>query len=296
MVLCRAQEAGNVGSACRAMKTMGITRLVLADCPDYDEDRVATMAVHAFDVYRGARRFATLEEALSGFSVSAGLTRRRGERRKAHSLSVRDFAAGLCASGGGAALPAGSAALVFGNEKDGLSDRELSACSRAVHIPSSDAFPSLNLAQAVQVACYELFMAALDGRDGSADAADRTVTEASARRIADALAGLGFFRKADDLYCRTFLRDLAERASLSIGELDYLTRLFLKTAAIAGGRGAPRRHAAGPGGSASGGSAPAGSGGAPSNRDAAPSNQDGAPSNQDGAPSNRDTETPAGSE
>lgn len=240
MVLCRAQEPGNVGSACRAMKTMGITRLVLADCPDYDQARVATMAVHAFDVYGSAVRFPTLAEALAGFSVSAGMTRRRGERRKSHSLSLRDFVDGLHRPDGAA----GPVALVFGNEKDGLSDAELAACSRAVHIPSSDAFPSLNLAQAVQVACYELFMRALDGRDGSADAADRTLTDASAKRITEALAGLGFFRKSDDAACRLFLRDMAERASLSVSELEYFTRLFLKTAAISGGRGSPRRHAA----------------------------------------------------
>jgi tRNA/rRNA methyltransferase len=78
VVLCRAEEAGNVGSTCRAMKTMGLSRLVLAGCPAYDEERVRTMAVHAYDVYEAALRFPDLGAALGAFSVSAGFTRRRG--------------------------------------------------------------------------------------------------------------------------------------------------------------------------------------------------------------------------
>ena len=73
VLLCRAQEAGNVGSACRAMKTMGILDLVLVDCPEFDSERVATLAVHAFDVYENAVRFSRLEDALAGFAISAVL-------------------------------------------------------------------------------------------------------------------------------------------------------------------------------------------------------------------------------
>jgi len=240
VLLCRAQEAGNVGSACRAMKTMGILDLVLVDCPEFDSERVATLAVHAFDVYENAVRFSRLEDALAGFAISAGFTRRRGQRRKSQSLSVRDFASSLPGSSGQGS--SGRIALVFGNEKDGLSDVELACCSRAVHIPSSDAFPSLNLAQAVQVACYEMFIAGLEGRDGSADPAGRTETEKAAVQMTAALASLGFFSKKDDGACRNLLRDLAERALLGKKELDYLTRLFLKAAALSAGKGKPRRH------------------------------------------------------
>lgn len=247
VVLCRAGESANVGAVCRAMKTMGIHRLILADCPVYDAARVATMAVHALDVYGSAERFGTLEEALRGFALSAGFTRRRGGRRKSRSLAVRDFAVGVAARSGEASSGGGRIALVFGNEKDGLTDAELALCSLAVHIPSSDAFPSLNLAQAVQVACHEMFSAALEaggGKDGSADPASRAVTEAASADIARALSSLGFFSKTGDGDCREFLRDLMERAGLGTGEIEYFKRLFLKAAALSGGKGAPRRHAA----------------------------------------------------
>ena len=139
VILCRAEEGGNVGSACRAMKTMGVSRLVLAGCPDYDEGRVRMMAVHAFDVYESAERFPDLASALAGFSLSGGFTRRRGEKRKAFSHSVEGFAAFALGRQGG------DAALVFGNERTGLTELELGLCSLAVHIPSSEEFPSLNL-------------------------------------------------------------------------------------------------------------------------------------------------------
>ena len=73
------------------MKVMGLSRLVLAAGRDYDEDRVATMAVHAFDVYQAATRHEDLASALASTSFSAGFTRRRGERRKTFSLSVDGF-------------------------------------------------------------------------------------------------------------------------------------------------------------------------------------------------------------
>jgi rRNA methylase len=241
VVLCRAEEGGNVGSACRAMKTMGVARLVLAGCPDYDEERVRMMAVHAFDVYEEARRFPDLASALSGFSLSAGFTRRRGQRRKAFSLSVEDFAtlASKRPDGqslGGADESAGSIALVFGNERTGLTEAELGLCSLASHIPSSEAFPSLNLAQAVQVACYELRKQALGERDGSAEPAARAEVEETVSRIASHLREIGFFKITRDRELSAFLRDTAERAAYTPGELRYFESIFRKAAGMIHGQ------------------------------------------------------------
>lgn len=231
VVLCGAEEAGNVGSTCRAMKTMGLGRLVLAGCPDYDGKRVATMAVHALDVYERAERFPDLAAALAGFSLAAGFTRRRGERRKAFSLSVEEFAAR-------ARSRAGATALVFGNERTGLTGEELGLCSLAVHIPVSSAFPSLNLAQAVQIACYELRRRALVGRDGRPLPAAREETEAAVLRMADHLRSIGFFKVTRDRDLSAFLRDAAERAALTPGELRYFESIFRKAAGMI--RGANR--------------------------------------------------------
>ncbi len=259
VVLCRADQAGNVGSACRAMKTMGFTRLYLADCPQYKELAVNTMAVHAADVYANAKRFPTLAAALEGAGISAGLTRRRGEKRKNFSIDLPEFAASALArplgaqpvqpgdgkaASPGASSPVDSAALsasddialVFGNEESGLSDAELNLCSLAVHISSSEIFPSLNLAQAVQVVCYELrrqaFALSSGGDRPSYVPAARSAVDASVERISERLAGLGFFKKNDGAQLRIFLRDMCERAALSPVELRYLENIIQKTASL----------------------------------------------------------------
>lgn len=237
VLLCGVRESGNVGSICRAMKTMGFRQLLLADCPAYDERIVATMAVHACDIYEKALSFQSLEEALSGFPLSAGFTRRGGERRKGSSIALREFAAGaggLRASGEGKKL-----ALVFGNEKHGLSDSELACCTLSVHIPSSPEFPSLNVAQAVQVVCYEFFTsreahASVPPARAAATPAARALVDSEVSEIAGTLGNLGFFRKSDDSHVRQFLRDLCERAGASETEVRYLRDLFLKFVALAG--------------------------------------------------------------
>ncbi len=230
VILCGAEESANVGSVCRAMKTMGITRLVLAGCPNHDVDRVRMLAVHAFDVFEGARLEPDLRAALAAFSLSCGFTRRRGERRKAFSLSAGDFAAiALRRPMGGRD---GGVALVFGNERTGLTDAELGLCSMAAHIPSSDAFPSLNLAQAVQIACYELRKQALGEKDGSAAPVSRAEVEESVARIAEHLRGIGFFKITRDRDLAAFLRDSAERAAYTATELRYFESIFRKAAGM----------------------------------------------------------------
>ena len=230
VVLCRAEEGGNVGSACRAMKTMGLSRLILAGCPDYDADRVRMMAVHACDVFEAAERFPDLETALAGFPLSGGFTRRRGQRRKAFSLSVQDFAALALKRPIGDGE--GAVALVFGNERTGLTDAELGLCSLATHIPSAEAFPSLNLAQAVQIACYELRRQFLGTRDGSAVPVSRAGVDESVARIAEHLRGIGFFKITRDRDLSAFLRDSAERAAYTASELRYFESIFRKAAGM----------------------------------------------------------------
>jgi TrmH family RNA methyltransferase len=227
IVLCRAEEAGNVGSVCRAMKTMGLSRLILAGCRDYDADRLRMMAVHAFDVFEGAERFPDLRTALATFSLSGGFTRRRGERRKAFSLSVQDFAAMAVKRPG-----TSPTALVFGNERTGLTEAELGLCSLAAHIPSSEVFPSLNLSQAVQIACYELRRQALGEKDGSAVPVSRAEADESVTRIAEHLREIGFFKIARDRDLSAFLRDTAERAAYTTSELRYFESIFRKAAGM----------------------------------------------------------------
>jgi TrmH family RNA methyltransferase len=231
IVLSRVTGSDNVGSICRAMKAMGVEKLLLAGCPEYEEEKVRMMAVHAYDIFEKARRFATLETALGEFSLVAGFSRRGGEKRKECAESLRDFVHNAKSR-----VPC-TLALVFGNEKDGLSDAELNLCSIAVRIPTSESCPSLNVAQAAQIACWEFFASNAaenpSERKRAAAPATRLVVDSGVAQIAEALSKQGFFRKSDDSYARRFLRDLCERAGASVKEVDYLRRLFLKAGALA---------------------------------------------------------------
>ena len=103
----------------------------------------------------------------------------------------------------------------------------------AVHIPTSEIFPSLNLAQAVQIACYELRRAALGGRTGSYRPVRNDEVDAAVSRIAERLAALGFFRLNQGEELREFLRDTALRAALSPSELRYLESFVHKMGSLA---------------------------------------------------------------
>jgi TrmH family RNA methyltransferase len=234
VVLCRVRESGNVGSVCRAMKAMGIDNLYLVDCPLYDEERLSALAVHAKDLYDKAIRFPTLQEALAATALSAGFTRRSGEKRKTSTRSLGEFASSLRNE---ASAPL---ALVFGNERTGLSDEELSECSLSVHIPTSEFCPSLNVSQAVQIACYEFARSILSQPEDSgvhppeniAVLPTRTRIDNEVDKILVLLHHKGFFKKSGDGYARRFFRDLLQRARVQESELKWFGAFIRKIAAV----------------------------------------------------------------
>ncbi|GAB6391250.1 MAG: RNA methyltransferase, TrmH family [Treponematales bacterium] len=246
IVLCRPAEAGNIGAVCRAMKNMGLTRLALAlperaphrgdtqiarsggAFPEDAADKARARAVHASDVWESAAVFPSLEAALGDSALAVGITRRRGQRRKQTTMTPRETAAFL------AARP-GPAALVFGNERTGLDDSELSLCGLASHIPASPAFPSLNLSHAVQIYGYELFLA-LSGAEpvkGQWTPLGRGGLETAVTKIADSLELLGFYQRRGRREQERFLRDFFARAALTEREAAYLAGLAAKAAHLA---------------------------------------------------------------
>ncbi len=138
------------------MKTMGLTQLVLVNPRHFPDPQADTMAVGASDILTRARVVNTLSEALNGTLFATALTARRRELA-VEPLWAREAAAELASAAVG-----GDVALVFGNETAGLSNDEVALCRRWASIPAEPGYSSLNLAQAVQVMCYELRMAARD--------------------------------------------------------------------------------------------------------------------------------------
>jgi tRNA/rRNA methyltransferase len=154
VVLSRTSHPGNIGAAARAMKTMGLDDLALVAPRHFPDPDATAMAAGAADVLSRSRVFATLEGALADCALAVGFSAR--ERELSHApAALRDAAPALLE-----ATAEGVVALVFGNETSGLSNEELARCQRFVVIPSNPAYGSLNLAAAVQVACYELSAAA----------------------------------------------------------------------------------------------------------------------------------------
>ena len=230
IVLCRATEPGNVGAVCRVMKNMGLSRLRLVSPGKLDEETLAARAIHAEDVWRGAGFFDTLVEATADCSLVVGTTRRRGRKRKSVTLDPRALTEWLSER---ASTPL---ALVFGNERTGLTAEELDFCSVASHIPVCDAFPSLNLSHAVQVYAYELFLAFGGVADspvkGEWVPLERPEAERLTAEITATLADLGFYKHPGREEQTRFLRDLICRAGLSEREGRYLKDIFAKAARL----------------------------------------------------------------
>ena len=158
----------NVGSVARAMKNMGLRHLVLVSplC-DYLGEQARLMAVHAQDLLEAARVVATLPEALAGCTKAIATT--SVERSRSIELENPKIALPWL-------LQSGPSALIFGSEDRGLSNDELKYAQRFVRIPSSDAYHSLNLAQAVAVCCYQLYQSAISQDDAVGENAPGSMT------------------------------------------------------------------------------------------------------------------------
>ncbi|MBN1836077.1 MAG: TrmJ/YjtD family RNA methyltransferase [Spirochaetales bacterium] len=230
VVLVNPLDPKNVGSACRAMKTMGIRELCLVGNPELDQldlGAAAVTAVHAQDVLERAEIVPGLPEAVRGAVLVAGITRRLGKRRKYMSLTPEQLADRV------ASLREGSVALVFGNEASGLSDRELASCHVAVHIPSSPEFPSLNLSHAVQVIAYLVHRRLVEtqGRR-SFRPISRERLELLVEEILSVLHRIGFFSQGSREEMGVFLRDILARSALARREADRLAVVFRKIAGL----------------------------------------------------------------
>jgi len=150
VVLSHPSHPGNMGAAARAMKTMGFSDLRLVAPKRLPGREAEALASGALDVLESARTFGRLEEALGDVELAVGFSSR--SRDLSHPvLSLRDAAPAIVE-----AARSGRVALVFGNETFGLTNEELGRCQMLCAIPANPQYASLNLAAAVQVACYEI--------------------------------------------------------------------------------------------------------------------------------------------
>ena len=227
IVLCRPSESGNVGGTCRAMKNMGFTklRLVAPEIP-LDGPTIRARAIHAADVYDTAGHYDSLSAALADCALVVGTSRRRGKKRKEFSLSPEDLATLL------KDRPAGPVALVFGNERTGLSEEELNLCNLVAHIPANDEFPSLNLSHAVQIFTYTLSRAFSTKADAHWIPATAERLDSVVKSVTDSLQSIGFYTQAGRPEQERFFRDILARATITTEEARYFESIFRKAARL----------------------------------------------------------------
>jgi tRNA (cytidine32/uridine32-2'-O)-methyltransferase len=159
-VLVRPHYPENVGACARAIKTVGFDKLVLVKpsrLAQPEHEMAFKMAVRSWDVLHAACRFETLEQALTGADWVLATSSHRGISGV---TTPRDVAPDVIAQ----TSLGKRVAILFGNEKTGLSEQELGVASTFVRIPMAADQPSINLSQAVQLVAYELFLAALAAR------------------------------------------------------------------------------------------------------------------------------------
>ncbi|WP_235810176.1 tRNA (cytosine(32)/uridine(32)-2'-O)-methyltransferase TrmJ [Pseudomonas cannabina] len=245
VVLVGTTHPGNIGGAARAMKNMGLARLVLVDPRIFPSPDADARASGATDILEGAQVVATLEEALVGCRLVLG-TSARDRSLPWPMLDPRGSGEKVIEQAGEGA----EVALVFGREHSGLTNEELQRCHFHVHIPSDPTFSSLNLAAAVQVLSYEVRMAwlAVSSRGEapktasahSAELATMDEMEGFYGHLETTLVDIGFLDPEKPRHLMARLRRLFGRSEVERSELSILRGVLTETQKVA--RGEPYKR------------------------------------------------------
>ena len=153
VVLLHTSHPGNIGAAARAMKNMGLSELHLVKPREFPHEDAIARASDAEDVLTGAVIHDDVHSAIYDCGLVLGTSARQ---RHVPFVPHEPRAAAIQAVG--AARAGNRVAILFGNERTGLQNDELSLCHHLVTIPTSEAYSSLNLAMAVQIIAYEIFL------------------------------------------------------------------------------------------------------------------------------------------
>jgi len=244
IILTRTSHPANIGSAARAMKTMGLHKLTIVapnlmatpmteNPPVFDPEHPQSfklpeesfiLASGAADVLENAIIAASLDEALADTTIACALTSRRREIT-APLQTPRELVPELLQ----AANRGEKVALVFGNETFGLSIEEVQACNRLMTINGNPDYFSLNLAQAVQVVCYEIFsqtdspMTHLQQED---HAATHEQIKGMVAHMESVMNDIGFFNRRNGERLMRRMQSLFGRANTQTEDIDILRGFF----------------------------------------------------------------------
>ena len=224
VVLMEPSHPGNIGAAARAVKTMGIEQLVLVNPKRFPDPEATVRAVDAVDVLERATVCSSLKEAIGQCTFVVGTTaRKRG--LACPQIAPRELGARVWQE-----LAGGPVAIVFGRESSGLSNDELDLCQFVTAIPS---MKSLNLAAAVQVICYEIFMAAGGAHAVDVESEDALAASMELERLFEhlqtVLLEIGFLDPRQPKLLMRRLRHIYQRAQLTQVEVNILRGILSAT-------------------------------------------------------------------
>ena len=207
----------NIGSVARAMDNMGLNRLVLVEPKNCDRTRMLKPATGSSgQLIENMEVYENLKEALAPFQYVVGTTARNGYLRPAMT-QPRRLATDL--------VPISQenrVAILFGREDSGLTNEHLHLCHAIATIPTAR-FPSLNLAQAVMIVSYELFMAGLNTESGSVPRlANKFELEGMYDHIRSVLNKIGFLNPQNPGHWMVYVRRFLSRIPLRAGEAQLI--------------------------------------------------------------------------
>lgn len=213
IVLSNPAFGGNIGSICRAMKNMGLSRLRIGNpMGNYDMDELRKMALHALPVYEQRGEFETVAEAVADCTTVAATSARVGLYRD-HARSARDWAPTFIEE----AAAGGTVGILFGNESSGMPNEELRLAQHIIQIPSSDEFPALNLSKAVMICAYEIYVAsgAFEGSTERSPQAPNQLREIMFQAWKETMLDIGFVKHEKSEHMMMGLRRILSRGELT---------------------------------------------------------------------------------
>ncbi|MBM4201720.1 MAG: RNA methyltransferase [Gammaproteobacteria bacterium] len=226
IVLVGTTHPGNIGAAARAMRNMGLSDLALVAPKIYPSEQATARAAGADDVLAAAGVYDSLREAIADCRLIVGASAR------SRAIPWPQLTPRECADLAGRQPADSRTAILFGREHSGLTNEELERCHFLLHIPSNPEFSSLNVAAAVQLVAYELFL--MDrGGEARAEPATQLATAAELEsffgHLEATLWDIGFLheRKPGDSTLRR-LRRIYNRSGLEQSEI-HLLRGILST-------------------------------------------------------------------
>ncbi len=235
LILVQPKYPENIGAAARIACNFGISQLTVVANEPPDQERMLKMATHkAAHLIEQLRLVSSSREAAIPYHFIVGTTARQGKYRTVEAGYPRIVMSELAQL-----LVDGSrAALMFGPESSGLSNEDLDLCQFATIIPTAD-FSSLNLAQAVAICCYELFMVtskiAPSGSESSY--ANSHELEGMYEHIDQALSQIGFIRDTSRSYWMRNIRQFLSRTRIKKKEASLIRGVCRKFLWHTGGQG-----------------------------------------------------------